>query len=273
MSAKQLADQLAGQIRQRSGDQAVDIGLILGSGLAGFVAAVEDPVKIPYAELAGFPATGVEGHNPELIIGTIEGVRVAVLGGRSHYYENGQADAMRLPLETLKALGANTLLATNSAGSAHLGISPGQFMLINDHLNLAGANPLQGESSNQRFVDMTNAYDPDLRAAVKRGAESEGIDLQEGVYAWFSGPSFETPAEVRMAHILGADAVGMSTAAEVILARFLGMKAVAISNITNAGAGLSEISLSHSQTQQAAATSAIQFETLLRAFLRQFNEL
>lgn len=266
------AEQLANQIRQRSGEQAVDIGLILGSGLTGFVAAVKEPINIPYSELPGFPETGVEGHKPELIIGTIEGVRVAVLGGRSHYYEHGKADAMRLPLETLKALGANTLLATNSAGSAHLGISPGKFMLISDHLNLSGANPLQGESSNQRFVDMANAYDPDLRAAVKRGAKSEGIDLQEGVYAWFSGPSFESPAEVRMAHILGADAVGMSTVAEVILARFLGMKAVAISNITNAGAGLSDMSLSHAHTQQAAATSAIKFETLLRAFLRQFNE-
>ncbi len=266
------AEQLAKQIRQRCGEQSVEIGLILGSGLAGFIAAVEDPVKFPYSELPGFPQPGVEGHSPELIIGSIEGVRVAVLGGRSHYYEHGQADAMRLPLETLKALGANTLLATNSAGSAHLGITPGKFMLISDHLNLSGANPLQGEDSNQRFVDMTNAYDPGLRDAVKRGAASAEIDLQEGVYAWFAGPSFESPAEVRMAHLLGADAVGMSTVAEVILARFLGMKAVAISNITNAGAGLSDMSLSHAQTQQAAATSADPFETLLRAFLRQFNE-
>jgi len=267
------AQALAKQIQQHSSDQPVDIGLILGSGLAGFVAAVEDATVIPYSELHGFPAPGVEGHNPNLVIGNIEGVRVAVLGGRSHYYEHGQADAMRLPLETLQALGAGTLLATNSAGSAHTGIHPGNFMLISDHINLSAANPLVGEATNRRFVDMADAYDPELRAAVQRAAKEEGINLQEGVYAWFSGPSFESPAEVRMAHILGADAVGMSTVAEVILARFLGMKAVAISNITNAGAGLSNISLSHEQTQHAAAESAVKFEVLLRAFLRQFNEV
>ncbi len=267
------AQELAKQIRQASGEQPVDIGLILGSGLSGFVAAVEDATVIPYSELQGFPAPGVEGHNPNLVIGSIEGVRLAVLGGRSHYYEHGMADAMRLPLETLQALGASTLLATNSAGSAHTGIQAGNFMLISDHINLSGANPLVGESTNQRFVDMADAYDPGLRATVKSAAEAEGIDLQEGIYAWFSGPSFESPAEVRMAHILGADAVGMSTVAEVILARFLGMKAVAISNITNAGAGLSNISLSHEQTQHAAAESAVKFEALLRAFLRQFNEV
>ena len=267
------AEELAHLIRERSSRESIQIGMILGSGLAGFIDAVEDASVISYADLEGFPKPGVNGHNPSLIIGIIEGVQVAVLGGRCHYYENGKADAMRLPLETLKALGASALLATNSAGTAHAGMDPSGFMLIKDHINLSGANPLVGERGNQRFVDMVNAYDPGLSAAVKRGAKEAGIHLQEGIYAMFSGPSFESPAEVRMAHILGADAVGMSTVPEVILARYLGMKAVAISNISNPGAGLSETHLSHEHTQSAAAKSAASFEALLKAFLRQFNEV
>ena len=246
----------------------LDIALILGSGLAGFIDNIDHAIVIPYSELEGFPHAGVEGHQPDLVIGQLEGVNVAVLGGRAHYYEQGDAAAMRLPLETLKALGTQTLLLTNSAGTAHNGISAGDFMLINDHLNLTGANPLIGESSNNRFVDMSCAYDIELQSLMKKAAKESKITLQQGVYAWLSGPSFETPAEVRMAHILGADAVGMSTVPEVILARFLGMKVIALSNITNAGAGLSDIELSHEHTQNSAASSADDFKRLITHFLK-----
>ncbi len=266
-----LAGTLAQTIKSRCElleNKNIDMALILGSGLAGLMDHVDNAVIIPYSELDGFPHAGVEGHQPDLVIGQLAGLTVAVLGGRAHYYEQGDAAAMRLPLETLKALGTRTLLLTNSAGTAHHGISAGDFMLINDHLNLTGANPLIGESSNNRFVDMSCAYDVELQSLMKKAADKGKIPLQQGVYAWLAGPSFETPAEVRMAHILGADAVGMSTVPEVILARFLGMKVVALSNITNAGAGLSDIELSHEHTRKSAAGSAENFKQLITHFLK-----
>lgn len=267
MSAKDLSQ----LINQRTGGKPVKIGLVLGSGLSGFVDAVEDAVHIPYTDLPGFPHAGVSGHNPSLVIGSVENIPVAVFGGRFHYYEDGVADAMRLPLETLKALGAESVLLTNSAGSLRPEMGPGTLMLITDHLNVAGTNPLIGEPGDDRFVDMVDAYDPDLGAAVQAGAKAVDIPMHEGVYAWFSGPSFETPAEVRMAGILGADAVGMSTVPEVILARFLGLKAVGISNITNMGAGMSETSITHKQTKEVAGAGAQNFEAVLKSFLRQLG--
>jgi purine-nucleoside phosphorylase len=265
------AQQLAKMINERTGNKPVRIGLILGSGLSGFVDAVQDATHIPYSELEGFPHAGVSGHNPNLVIGTVEGVPVAVLGGRAHYYEHGQADAMRVPLETLKALGANMVLLTNSAGSLRDEMGPGSLMLITDHLNLSGTNPLIGEVGDDRFVDMADAYNPGLSEAVIKGAAEVGVPLHKGVYAWFSGPSFETAAEVRMAGIVGADAVGMSTVPEVILARFLGLEAVGISNITNMGAGLSETAITHKQTKEVAGAGAKNFEAVLTAFLRQIK--
>ncbi|HHL43603.1 MAG TPA: purine-nucleoside phosphorylase [Hellea balneolensis] len=264
------AEHLAAHIRKKIGDRPIDMGLVLGSGLSGFVEAVEDAVIIPYAQLPGFPGAGVSGHNPNLVIGRVEGVSVAVFGGRAHYYEHGEADIMRLPMETLKALGAHAVLLTNSAGSLRDDIPPGAQMLITDHLNLSGTNPLIGEQGDARFVDMGEAYDLQLCQMVRMGAEAIGAPIKQGVYAWFSGPSFETPAEVKMAGVLGADAVGMSTVPEVILARFLGLKCVGISNITNMGAGLSQTAITHEQTKAVAGAAAQGFEALLRAFLREY---
>ncbi|PHR92701.1 MAG: purine-nucleoside phosphorylase [Robiginitomaculum sp.] len=263
------ADHLAQLINERIGGKPVDIGLVLGSGLSGLVDVVEDASTIAYSDLEGFPHAGVSGHNPNLVIGKIEGVNVAVFGGRAHYYEHGQADVMRVPMETLKALGAQSVCLTNSAGSLQTAMAPGSQMLITDHLNLSGANPLIGEPGDARFVNMCDAYDPELCAAARRGAKELGVDLHEGVYAWFSGPNFETPAEVRMAGILGADAVGMSTVPEVILARFLGLKVVGFSNVTNMGAGFDEAEISHAQTKEIAAKSASQFQAIIKSFLRQ----
>lgn len=263
-------ERLASLIRARAGPQPVRLGLVLGSGLGHLAEAVEG-VSLPYEELAGFPEAGVSGHQPRLVVGDLEGVRVAVFGGRAHYYESGNPAAMRVPLAVLKHLGAEALIATNAAGSLRADLPPGSLMLLSDHINLSGANPLIGEPSEARFVPMTDAHDPDLRARLRAAAEAAGVPLGEGVYAWFSGPSFETPAEIRMARVLGADAVGMSTVPEVILARFLGLKVAAISTVTNMGAGLSDEAISHEHTKAMAPLGAAKLETLLREFLRRLR--
>lgn len=259
--------ELADLIRARAGAEPPALGLILGSGL-GHIAEEVQGCGIDYADLPGFPHAGVSGHNPKLVIGQLEGVRVAVFGGRAHYYERGNPAEMRLPLEILRDLGCSELLLTNAAGSLRDDIGPGDLMALSDHINFAGANPLIGEPSDARFVPMTEAYDPQLRAALQSAAAAEGIALPEGVYCWFSGPSFETPAEIRAAKVLGADAVGMSTVPEVILARFLGLRVAAVSVVTNMGAGLSSEAISHDHTKAMAPLGAAKFERILRRFLR-----
>lgn len=264
MSAKSDA---IGVIRQRVGDAPVKLGLILGSGL-GHLAHAVDGIAIPYADLPGFPHAAVSGHNPHLHIGTLEGVRVAVFGAREHYYEKGNSAAMRLALDVLKDMGATDLILTNAAGSMRPDIPPGDLMLLSDHINYNGLNPLIGEPTDARFVPMTDAHNADLRASLRSCAEAEGIDIKEGVYAWYSGPSFETPAEIRMLKMLGADAVGMSTVPEIILARFLGLRCAAISTITNMAAGMSDEQISHEHTKAMAPMGAAKLERILRQFLR-----
>jgi purine-nucleoside phosphorylase len=261
------AEPLVRLIRSRAGDAPVALGLILGSGL-GHLADAVDGVAIPYADLPGFPHVGVSGHNPNLHVGMLEGVRVAVFGAREHYYESGNPRAMLLPLQVLKAMGAESLILTNAAGSMRPDIPPGSVMLLSDHINHSGLNPLIGEKTDTRFVPMTDAHDPGLRRALEAAAVAEGIDLPEGVYCWYSGPSFETPAEIRMLRLLGGDAVGMSTVPEVILARFLGLKVAAISAITNMAAGLSDERISHAHTKAMAPLGAAKLERILREFLR-----
>src|SRR3989338_6165067 len=246
-------EDLVALIQSRAGEAPVRLGLILGSGLGHLAGAVQG-VSIPYADLDGFPHVGVSGHNPNLVIGDLEGVRVAVFGAREHYYENGNPAAMRLPLTVLKALGAD--------------IRPGDLMLLGDHINFSGLNPLIGEKTHARFVPMTTAHDPDLRSGLRDSAKAVGVALPEGVYAWYSGPSFETPAEIRAIKILGGDAVGMSTVPEVILARFLGLRVAAISTITNMAAGMSDEQISHEHTKAMAPLGAAKLEQVLRHFLR-----
>ena len=259
--------ELAALIRAHVGDAAIGTSLVLGSGLGHLADAVEG-VAIDYADLPGFPHAGVSGHNPKLVIGQLEGARVAVLGGRAHYYESGCADAMRLPLEVMKALGVQDLILTNAAGSMVPDFGPGSLMMLSDHINFSGLNPLIGEPSDARFVPMTAAYDPDLRAALAAAARAEAVPLPEGVYAWYSGPSFETPAEIRAIRTLGADAVGMSTVPEVILARFLGLRVAAVSVITNMAAGMSDENISHEHTKAMAPIGAAKLERVLRRHLR-----
>ncbi|MEJ6399034.1 purine-nucleoside phosphorylase [Yoonia sp. 208BN28-4] len=261
------AKALAAAIHAQAGDAPVSVGMILGSGL-GHIADSVDGVAIPYSDLPGFPHAGVSGHNPNLVIGDLEGQRVAVFGGRAHYYENGRADAMRLPLEVLAELGADTMLATNAAGSMQSDMPTGSIMNLHDHINFSGLNPLIGEQTDKRFVPMKDCYDPAIRAELSAAAQAAGVQMHSGVYAWYSGPSFETPAEIKAIKMLGADAVGMSTVPEVILARFLGLKAAAISCITNMAAGMSDENISHDHTKAMAPQGAAKIETVLRQWLR-----
>jgi purine-nucleoside phosphorylase len=260
------AEDLAAHVRAHAGDEPVRVGLVLGSGLGHLAQSVEGNA-IPYADLPGFPHAGVSGHRADLVVGDLEGQRVAVLGGRAHYYESGDPAAMRLPLETLKALGAEIVILTNAAGSLRADMPTGSIMCLNDHINFSGLNPLIGEKTDARFVPMTQAYDPDLRTRLHAAAKAAEVQMHDGVYAWYSGPSFETPAEIRAIRILGGDAVGMSTVPEVILARFLGLRVAAISTITNMAAGLSSENISHEHTKAMAPLGAAKLERALRGFL------
>jgi purine-nucleoside phosphorylase len=254
------------RIQHVAGAEPVQLGLILGSGL-GHIAGAVDGVTVPYADLPGFPHGGVSGHNPVLAVGKLEGVRVAVFGGRAHYYERGDAGAMRLPLEVLAGLGARGVVCTNAAGSLRPDMVTGSVMMLSDHINFSGLNPLIGEPTDRRFVPMTAAYDPAWQSALRAGAARAGVELQSGIYAWYSGPSFETPAEIRAIRMLGADAVGMSTVPEVILARFLGLRVAALSVITNMAAGMSAEAISHEHTKAMAPIGAAKLERILRAAL------
>jgi purine-nucleoside phosphorylase len=245
------------------------VGLVLGSGLGGLAATVQDAVRIPYRDIPGFPVSSVSSHAAEVVAGTLEGVPVIVFSGRVHYFESGDSAAMRLPIAALKALGADTLILTNAAGSLRAEIGPGEIMLVTDHIAFSGRNPLIGEPSDARFVGLTEAYDARLRAALLDAAKAESVKLASGVYMWFSGPAFETPAEIRMARILGADAVGMSTVPEVILARFFGLRVAAVSTITNLAAGMTGAELSHDETKELAPVGAAKLERVLRRYLRE----
>ena len=238
--------------------------LVLGSGLGGLVDQVEDAVRVPYGDLPGFPVSGVTGHAGEVVAGRFAGHPLLMLAGRAHYYEQGNAAAMRPALETLAGLGVTKLILTNAAGSVDPAMLPGSVMLVTDHINFSGSNPLFGEPTDRRFVGLTEAYDAGMRAAIEQAAKATGTALHKGVYMWFSGPSFETPAEIRMARAFGADAVGMSTVPEVILARFLGLRVAACSVITNLAAGMTGAELSHRETKDMAPIGGARLATVLR---------
>ena len=247
------------------------VGIILGSGLGSFVDVLENPVSLSYDELDGFPDTGVFGHEGKLHLGKINHTEIVVLQGRAHYYETGVVDAMKIPVRTLSGLGCESLILTNAAGSLMEEAQPGSVMAITDHINFTGVNPLFCEESNNRFVDMANAYNSDMRSRFHKIADDENIKLHEGVYIWFCGPSFETPAEIRAAKTLGADAVGMSTVPEVILARHAGMKVAALSVMTNMAAGMSDEVLSHELTMENADKGIQDLKILLVRFLESYS--
>lgn len=248
------------------------VAVILGSGLGDFANDVEAIATVPYADLPGFPQPTVEGHAGQLILGHVGPTPLVVLRGRAHYYERGRADEMKAAIRTVADLGCETLMQTNAAGSLGLDMPPGSVMAIADHINLAGVNPLISMGSgNDRFVDMVDAYDPVLLKALLSAARDAEVACREGVYMFFSGPSFETPAEIRAARVLGADAVGMSTAPETILARHAGMKVVALSVMTNYAAGLVPGRLAHDQTIAVAGAAAADVRRLLRTFLERYE--
>ncbi|MDH4442312.1 MAG: purine-nucleoside phosphorylase [Rhizobium sp.] len=248
-------------------------GIVLGSGLGSLVENVRDAVRVPYSDLPGFPLSAVSGHAGELVAGYLGNTPVIMLAGRMHYYEHGDANAMRKPIEVLMGLGVKSLILTNAAGSLREDMAPGSVMQITDHINYSGMNPLIGEASDGRFVGMTSAYDAELSAAMRAAAAAEAIELAQGVYMWFSGPSFETPAEIRMARILGADAVGMSTVPEVILARFFGLRVAAASVITNYGAGMTGGELSHEETKDMAPIGGKRLARILTRMIGGGNDI
>ncbi len=261
-------------VRDRSGGRVPTVGLILGSGLGPFADKLEDAVAIPYADIPQFPTSTVVGHAGRLIVGTMSGVVCAAMQGRVHCYEGHGAARVSFPARVLIALGARTLLVTNAAGGVNPEFEPGTLMLISDHLNLLGDHPLIGENDERlgpRFPDMTAAYDPALRMLARDAAGELGIDLAEGVYAAMSGPTYETPAEVRMLSILGADATGMSTVPEVIVANHMGARVLGISCITNKAAGLSPDKLTHDEVTATATRIRSTFEDLLRGIITRIG--
>ncbi len=256
------------EIVRRLDGLAPRIALVLGSGLGELVEKIENPIDMPFADLPGFPVSGVSGHSGKLVAGSLSGVPVIMLSGRKHYYEEGHAAAMRFPLEVLKEIGITQVILTNSAGSLREDMPPGSLMMINDHINYSGRDPLIGEETDARFVPMVNAYDPPTRLALELAAAKVDVSLHHGVYIWFSGPSFETPAEIRMARLLGADAVGMSTVPEVILCRFLDLEVAAFSIITNYGAGLADGDPSHGETKEMAPVGGERLGRVIEQFLQ-----
>jgi inosine/guanosine/xanthosine phosphorylase family protein len=263
--------QAATLLRERLGEAArADVALVLGSGLGGVADAVQDALVVPYAELPGFRATTVPGHAGRLVLGTLAGRRVAVLQGRAHVYEGASMAEVTSAVRTVAALGAATVLLTNAAGSLRAGAGPGTLMAVTDHINLMGVNPLAGPvdpGAPSPFVGMAGAYDPAVLEALHRAAAATGVALGEGVYLAVTGPSFETPAEIRAFRTLGADAVGMSTVPEVIAARHAGLRVGAVSVITNLAEGLGAEPLTHEATLAGAAAGADALARLIHAVL------
>jgi purine-nucleoside phosphorylase len=259
----------ADAIGQRIGPTKPVAGIILGSGLGGLAARIANPVAVPFADVPGFPSATVVGHAGKLIGGTLAGRPVIALAGRFHMYEGHDAALAGFPVRVLHALGARTLFVSNAAGGIRRTFRAGDLMLIRDHLNLMFRNPLIGalEMGDERFPDMSAPYDETLARQLLDAATALGLALQEGVYGGLLGPTYETPAEVRMLATLGADAVGMSTVPEVIVARAIGMRVAGISCITNLASGLSSHPLSHAEVLETTTRVAEQFEGLVERFV------
>ena len=267
----QAAEKAANAIRARADARHPSIGIILGSGLGGLGAKIADAVRIPFGDIPGFPEATVVGHEGTMLLGTLAGRDVVALSGRFHVYEGYAAALAAFPVRVFHALGAREMFVSNAAGGISSKLAVGELMMITDHINLMGINPLVGEvqETDARFTDMTDAYDPGFRRILRNSAEELGITLREGVYAGVLGPSYETPAEVKMLRMLGADAVGMSTVPEVIVARGLGMRVAGVSCITNAAAGVTGAALSHAEVLETTNRVRGAFEALVTEFLEK----
>jgi len=265
-SARSAAD----AIRSRTGPVQPVAAIILGSGLDALANQIKDGARVPFADIPGFPSATVAGHAGLFISGTLAGKPVLALAGRFHMYEGHAAALAAFPTRVLHALGARTLIVSNAAGGIRPTFAPGDLMLIRDHINFMFRNPLIGpvDAGETRFPDMSSPYDPDLGALARDVARREQIALQEGVYCGLLGPTYETPAEVRMLSFLGADAVGMSTVPEVIVASALGMRALGVSCITNMACGLSTSPITHAEVIETTANAAAKFERLVTGIVR-----
>ena len=242
------------------------IGLILGSGLGEYAEKIENKRFVSYSELPGFPQSRVEGHKGRFVIGELFGKTVICMQGRFHYYEGYPQSQIALAIRVMKRLGVEKLLLTNAAGGVNLNFAPGDLMLISDHINFSGSHPLIGENDpdfGPRFPDQTNVYDRDLRERVRLAAKKAGVPLQEGIYMMYSGPTFESPAEIVFSRTIGASAVGMSTVPEAIAATHCGIKTIGISLITNMAAGVLNQPLSHEEVQETAAVASEKFTKLV----------
>lgn len=266
---RRRADETAAALRERIGSAVPEIGIILGSGLGGLASEIDDAVSVSFADVPGFPAATVGGHAGAIIAGKLGGRQVIALAGRFHMYEGHSPQLAAFPVRVMHALGARTYFASNAAGGIRRDLSAGDLMIIEDHLNLTGVNPLTGhvEDGDERFPDMSAPYDGELRSLLKSSADRVGVKVQEGVYAWLPGPSFETRAEVRMLEKLGADAVGMSTVPEVIVARAMGMRVAGISCIANAASGVTDAPVLHTDVLEVTARAAKGFQELVREFV------
>jgi purine-nucleoside phosphorylase len=246
------------------------VGIVLGSGLGSLADDLESPVAIPFEELPGWPVATAPGHAGRLLLGRLAGVPVVMLQGRFHLYEGNDPGLVVQPVLLFRALGAQMVVLTNAAGGVNPAFGPGTLMVISDHLNLTGRTPLLGRNADElgpRFPDLTDVWTPRLRAGLHAAGEAEGVRLEEGVYAGLLGPSYETPAEVRMLRTLGADAVGMSTVLEAIAARWVGLEVCGVSLVTNAGAGYSGQPLTHAEVLEAGATAGPRLARVIRRFI------
>jgi purine-nucleoside phosphorylase len=250
-----------------------EVAIVLGSGLGGFTSRIEDAVRIPYDRIPGFPLPTVEGHGGELVVGRLAGRDVIAQSGRFHMYEGHSASVSALPVRVFGALGARTLVLTNAAGGIRRSFQPGTLMLIADHINLTGRNPLIGPvvTGEERFPDMSDPYDRELRAVARAVARESRIALAEGVYVGLLGPSYETPAEIRMLERIGGDAVGMSTVMEVIAARARGMRCVGVSTVTNLSTGISPTPLSHAEVMEVANAVRQELGTLIEGLVARLS--
>lgn len=266
------AQEAARLIRTRTSAD-VSVAIVLGSGLGAFAGDLTAPAEISYNDIPGFAHTTVEGHAGRLVIGRLNEVNVAAMQGRFHFYEGYSLEDVTFPIRVLKLLGVRTLVLTNAAGSLNVEFTPGSLMVISDHINLLGDNPLRGRNDERfgpRFPDLTSVYSPELQNVVIDAGNAMGLDLRRGIYAALSGPSYETPAEIHMVRTLGADAVGMSTVPEAIVARHMGMNVVGISCITNLAAGVSNRPIDHSQVMAIGERVRGTFTELLKQIIPRF---
>ncbi len=271
-------EQAVSAIRRKT-DRKPSIGLVLGSGLGALAETLDERAVIPYEDIPGWPRSTVHGHSGQLVIGELEGQTVAVQQGRAHFYEGYTPQEVTFPIRVMALLGIQTVILTNAAGGLHPAYEVGDLMLLNDHINfvgMTGNNPLMGpndESFGPRFVGMSQTYDRGLRLAARQVADEAGVTLHEGVYVCLSGPTFETPAEVRMLRTLGADAVGMSTVHEVLVARHAGMRVMAFSGITNVAIDLldSELDANHEEVLEAGRVIVPRMTTVIRGVLKAWQ--